>query len=193
MKLPQASLTESCADDRIGPMAVQVFDDPGVQTEQVEELDDPGSGHAQDSGYLRFRSDAGMRQLGEAASSLIQGGDSRQRSLPALQLALGGGPASGKVSRADSPPPTDVAAFPKEVVGFVQVDCPDTVLGGQWLRFAYSVAVGEPIVRRRRTSGGRAGREACPPKRQSWRARRRESCPGSHSLLSAYAATDWLT
>ena len=39
MKLPQASLTESCADDRIGPMAVQVFDDPGVQTEQVEELD----------------------------------------------------------------------------------------------------------------------------------------------------------
>ena len=77
MKLSQASLTESCADDRIRPMAVQVFDDPGVQAEQVEELDDPGSGHAQDSGYLRFRSDAGMRQLGEAASSLIQGGDSR--------------------------------------------------------------------------------------------------------------------
>lgn len=73
LEIPQPTLAKRLTDDRIPPMGVQVLDDPVVQLEEIEELDNPDAGNFESSCDLRLRPNPGTSQFGEAAAGLIQG------------------------------------------------------------------------------------------------------------------------
>jgi hypothetical protein len=73
LKIPQSALAERITDDRIPPMGVQVLDDPGIQLEEVEELNNSYAGDTESSCDLGLRADFGTSQFGMAAARLIQG------------------------------------------------------------------------------------------------------------------------